>query len=184
MEVAGIDENPHTDYSLEELVLLFDQLRGVADKKSKFIEGQMLALTKKGVDPAVIQEFKETFRHFDKDNSNTLDQHEFRACAQSLGIPLIDEDAFQAVFQTVAGPDQQVHFDSFVDWMIKQTEDTDTPQQINASFRLLANDQATIVPSDLQIHPLTPNEVGFVVERFPAQGERIDFTTFVTQSFV
>eukprot|EP01113_Clastostelium_recurvatum_P020830 TRINITY_DN2465_c0_g1_i4.p1 TRINITY_DN2465_c0_g1~~TRINITY_DN2465_c0_g1_i4.p1 ORF type:complete len:644 (+),score=236.93 TRINITY_DN2465_c0_g1_i4:46-1932(+) len=184
MEAAGIDENPHTDYTLEELSLLFDQLKNIASKKVHFIDGQIVAQTKKGVDPALIQEFKETFKHFDKDNSNSLDRLEFKACAQSLGVPFRDDDAFEHEFQSLTGGDQQVFFDPFVDWMIKQTEDTDSAAQIKASFKLLANDQAHIGNDELHVQPLTQNEVAFVVDRFPKAGGRIDYDSFVTASFV
>eukprot|EP01112_Ceratiomyxa_fruticulosa_P005724 TRINITY_DN16570_c0_g1_i1.p1 TRINITY_DN16570_c0_g1~~TRINITY_DN16570_c0_g1_i1.p1 ORF type:complete len:557 (+),score=147.06 TRINITY_DN16570_c0_g1_i1:126-1673(+) len=179
----GIDENPHTDFTIEELSLLLDQVKNIASKKAEFIDGQLLAQTKKGVDPALIKEYKETFRHFDKDNSNSLDKLEFKACLAGLGVGFRDDEAFDSLYQSIVGDQDQVYFDPFVDWMIKQTEDTDTASQLNASFKSLANDQHDITPHDLQVHPLTPNEIGYIVERFPRRADRLDYTTFVNGSF-
>lgn len=36
--------------------------------------------------PAQLEEFESTFRHFDKDSSNTLNLYEFKAALASLGI--------------------------------------------------------------------------------------------------
>jgi len=159
-------------------------VRNIASKKAEFIDGQLLAQTKKGVDPAVIKEYKETFKHFDKDNSNSLDKLEFKACLAGLGVGFRDEQAFDQLFESIAGQGQdQVYFDPFVDWMIKQTEDTDTASQLNASFKSLANEQHEISPHELQVHPLTPNEIGYIAERFPRHGDRLDYSTFVNGSF-
>jgi len=36
--------------------------------------------------PAQLEEFESTFRHFDNDDSNTLNSYEFKAALASLGI--------------------------------------------------------------------------------------------------
>lgn len=36
--------------------------------------------------PAQLEEFESTFRHFDRDSTNTLNTYEFKAALASLGI--------------------------------------------------------------------------------------------------
>jgi len=187
MEAAGIDDNPHTDFTFEELGLLLGQLKHTVDNKVKFVEGQILAQSKKGVPPELIKEFKETFLYFDKDASNSLDRLEFKACVQSMGIALPREDAaYDEVYQRVTHGQPEVSFDQFVDYMVKITEDTDTAEQIKQSFKVLANEQASVAVQDLQIAPLQKEELEYLDEhlKINTTGDgRYDYATYVDSVF-
>ncbi len=85
LEDAHIDENPYTEYTFDELALLHEQMKNVLKKKKQFLEDQLAAKTSSNITPEKLEEFKQTFHHFDKDGSGFLDKLEFRACLQSLG---------------------------------------------------------------------------------------------------
>jgi len=182
-EAAGIDENPHTEYSFEELTLLWDQLNTTISRKAQFIEGQILSQKKKGVAPEVIKEFNETFKHFDKDASYSLDRLEFKACLGALGVPFKDDAAYDLVFKEVSKGSEEITFDNFVDYMVKITEDTDTAEQLKQSFRLLANDQGTIGKNELSVPPLQPSEIDYVIKYTPQDGGRLKYTALIDQTF-
>jgi Ca2+-binding EF-hand superfamily protein len=46
----------------------------------------MVSRSMTNLTPAQLEEFESTFRHFDKDDSNTLNSYEFKAALASFGI--------------------------------------------------------------------------------------------------
>lgn len=50
--------------------------------------------------PQQIEEFEATFKHFDKDASNTLNRHEFKAAIGSLGIAQVKFLLYVGGFQS------------------------------------------------------------------------------------
>jgi len=182
LEEYGIEDNPELSY--EELTLLLEGLKNTVDRKAQFIEGQLLAQTKKGVPAEQIQEFKETFIYFDKDNSNTLDKLEFKACLASLGVPFRDEAAYNEVYERVASGAPEIGFEPFVDYMIQITEDTDTAQQVKDSFRTLSGGQDGISPSELQVQPLQQTEIKYLEQHVPGSGGRLHYNNHIDAVFL
>jgi hypothetical protein len=60
-------------------------MKNALKKKKQMLEDQIAAQTGSNITPEKLAEFKETFKHFDKDNSGLLDKLELKACLQSLG---------------------------------------------------------------------------------------------------
>jgi Ca2+-binding EF-hand superfamily protein len=144
LEEAGIDENPYTDFTFEELSLLWEQMKNVLKKRKQYLADQLATNDNSGITDAQLNDFREAFKHFDKDNSNHLDKLEFKACLQSLGQNLTDAE-FNKLFEQLAGADGKVSFDEFVKYMISVTQDTDTADQIKQSFKQLANDAVSLL---------------------------------------
>lgn len=182
LEEYGIEDNPELSY--EELTLMLENLKNTVGRKAQFVEGQLLAQTKKGVPAEQIQEFKETFIYFDKDNSNTLDKLEFKACLASLGVPFRDEAAYTEVFDRVASGSPEIGFDPFVDYMIQITEDTDTARQIKDSFRILANGQDGVAPHELQVQPLQQAEIKYLETHLQNSGGKLNYIPHIDAVFL
>ncbi|KAI5628009.1 alpha-actinin-2-like, partial [Silurus asotus] len=70
-----------------------------------------------------------------------MDTDEFRACLISMGYDL--GEAEFARIMSVVDPNGKgkVTFQSFVDFMTRETTETDTAEQVAASFRILAADK-------------------------------------------
>lgn len=47
-----------------------------------------------------------------------------------------------------------VHFDAFLDFMTRESTDTDTAEQVIDSFRILASDKVNITPTHTHTHIL------------------------------
>ena len=75
----------YTIYSADDIDFDLGLLQQTLFKKIAFIENQIVARSKSNFTPQQLEEFSETFKHFDKDNSNTLKRDEFKAALASEG---------------------------------------------------------------------------------------------------
>jgi Ca2+-binding EF-hand superfamily protein len=183
LEAAGIeDDNPYTELTFEELLLIWEQVKNAVNKRKQFLESQLAASGKTNITPEQINEFKETFKHFDKDNSGALDKLELRSCLQTLG-QVYPDDQFDQVYSNVAAGSERVTFDNFVDYMIKLMEDTDDANQIKASFRILSNEQPVIQTGDLYVSPLEDSDVKYLTTRMPGDGSAFDFASYTDNCY-
>lgn len=182
VEEAGIDENPYTDYAFDEMQIMYDQVKNATLKKKQFLENQLNTSNRKGISPEKLEEFRETFRHFDKDHSNSLDKLEFKACLTSLNQSLSDEK-YEKLWNELSGGGSKVEFDKFLDYMIKITEDADNSEQIRDSFKMLSNYKDTITASDLAVHPLEETHIDYLKNNMPGSDDQYDYKTFVDSCF-
>ncbi len=106
---ANIEENDYTVFSVDDLKFELELVKQSVNKKFAFIENQVnmnffiirlfyfseflnffiikiVSRSMTNLTPAQLEEFESTFRHFDKDASNTLNAYEFKAALSSLGI--------------------------------------------------------------------------------------------------
>ncbi|KAG9341831.1 hypothetical protein JZ751_018555 [Albula glossodonta] len=78
-----------------------------------------------------------------------------------------------------------VSFQSFIDFMTRETADTDTAEQVVASFRILATDKPYILVEELQ-RELPPDQAEYCISRMPpytgpgAVEGALDYTSFST----
>jgi hypothetical protein len=106
---ANIDDNEFTIYSVEDLVFDLSLVTRSIAKKITFIQNQVIARTKTNFTPQQLEEYSETFKVFDKDNSNTLMQSEFKAALAAQGTNFSDEE-FDKKFLEVSQGDQHISF--------------------------------------------------------------------------
>jgi len=125
---ANIEDNEYSDHTYEDLAFEYEQLSSVLAKKVSFIESQIAANQSTGVSAEQLQEFKESFQHFDIDGDRRLSKYtlqsyrslrsslkfhltffsrlEFKSCLSSLGIVHIDfqgsDKAFEEIFKRVS----------------------------------------------------------------------------------
>jgi len=182
-ELGLADENPYTDFTLEELMLLSDGVRNVLKKKKQAIQNQLAEGNPSALTEEQIEEFKDAFRHFDKDKSGALDKLEFKAVLQTLGQTYNDE-AFNNLFLKLANGGERINMDAFVQYMISLFEDTDDAVQIKASFKVLANDKSDVSRHDLRVPPLADNEINYLASRMKGGDDAFDYNGYTDSIFV
>uniref|UniRef100_A0A8C1JI83 Alpha-actinin-4 n=2 Tax=Cyprinus carpio TaxID=7962 RepID=A0A8C1JI83_CYPCA len=138
-----------------------------------------------------LHEYRTSFNHFDKDHSGVLQAEEFKACLISLGYDvennkqkrtgIMDSDDFRALlistgnslgdaeFARIMGivdPNNSgaVTFQAFIDFMSRETTDTDTADQVIASFKILAGDKNYITAEELR-RELPPDQAEYCIAR-------------------
>jgi Ca2+-binding EF-hand superfamily protein len=160
---ANIEDNEYTIYDASDLEFDFGLVSQSLNKKSSFIQNQIVARTMSNVSPQQLEEYSETFRHFDKDNSNTLSRHEFKAALQVQGYSY-DEAEFDKIFNQVSHGDDNVSFEEYINFVRSVEEDKTTPEQLKLSFKTLAGEKSYITEQNMVVGGLSPT----VIEMFKA----------------
>lgn len=119
-----------------------------------------------------MNEFRGTFNHFDKSRSGRLNPDEFKSCLVSLGYPVRSDKSSDTEFRrilAIVDPNATgyIAFDAFLDFMTRESTDTDTAEQIIDSFRVLAGDKPFILPDELR-RELPPDQAEYCIQRMEA----------------
>ncbi|XP_063500433.1 alpha-actinin-1 isoform X11 [Symphalangus syndactylus] len=146
IQEALIFDNKHTNYTMEHIRVGWEQLLTTIARTINEVENQILTRDAKGISQEQMNEFRASFNHFDRDHSGTLGPEEFKACLISLGYDIGNDPQGEAEFariMSIVDPNRLgvVTFQAFIDFMSRETADTDTADQVMASFKILAGDK-------------------------------------------
>ncbi|XP_064403007.1 alpha-actinin-1-like [Halichondria panicea] len=155
LENAIVFDNPHTQYSMDSIRSSWALLMAAINRATNETQNQILIRDSKGLSEAQLQEYRQSFNHFDKDKSGQLDKNEFRACLLSLGYKLGNDPMADPVYDKIWGdidPNETgyVSFEAFVQFMSKEMVDEDSADQVMASFKILAGEKAYITADELR----------------------------------
>uniref|UniRef100_A0A2K6CYZ1 Actinin alpha 1 n=1 Tax=Macaca nemestrina TaxID=9545 RepID=A0A2K6CYZ1_MACNE len=169
----------------------WEQLLTTIARTINEVENQILTRDAKGISQEQMNEFRASFNHFDRDHSGTLGPEEFKACLISLGYDIgndpqkktgmMDTDDFRACLismgynmgeaefariMSIVDPNRLgvVTFQAFIDFMSRETADTDTADQVMASFKILAGDKNYITVDELR-RELPPDQAEYCIAR-------------------
>ncbi len=166
-EEANIEENDFTTYTYDELMYELGLVKSSVSKKLAFLENQVVARSMTNLTPIQLEEFESVFRHFDRDDSNALQELEFSAALASLGL-VFSEDEMHEYFVEAASTTtgngaitihkDRVSFEQFIRFMVEVTEDQNTAEQVFQSFREVADGKPYVTEMNLR-HSLVPDEV-------------------------
>ncbi|KAI1107240.1 calponin homology domain-containing protein [Jackrogersella minutella] len=154
---ANIEENDFTTYTYDELLYELGLVKSSVQKKLAFLENQMVARSMTNLTPIQLEEFESVFRHFDRDDTNSLSELEFSAALASLGLVFSEDEMHDYFLDTSHGRDR-VTFEQFIRFMVDVTEDQNTAEQVFQSFREVADGKPYVTEMDLR-HSLVPDEV-------------------------
>ncbi|XP_061081403.1 alpha-actinin-2 isoform X8 [Conger conger] len=184
-----IFDNKHTNYTMEHIRVGWELLLTTIARTINEIETQILTRDAKGISQQQMNEFRSSFNHFDRDVKGKLRRDDFKACLISLGHVGSDKqgEAEFARIMTLVDPNGVgvVSFQSFIDFMTRETADTDTAEQVIASFRILAADKPYILVEELR-RELPPEQAEYCIMRMPpytGPGKvpgALDYTSFST----
>ncbi|XP_032446842.1 alpha-actinin-4 isoform X3 [Xiphophorus hellerii] len=191
IQEALIFDNQYTSYTMEHLRVGWEQLLTTIARTINEVENQILTRDAKGISQEQLYEYRASFNHFDKDHSGGLKAEEFKACLISLGYDVENDkqkrsgqmvsDDFRALlistgnslgdgeFNRIMGivdPNSTgvVTFQAFIDFMSRETTDTDTADQVIASFKILAGDKNFITADELR-RELPPDQAEYCIAR-------------------
>ncbi|XP_072315969.1 alpha-actinin-4 isoform X2 [Eucyclogobius newberryi] len=190
IQEALIFDNMYTQYTMEHLRVSWEQLLTTIARTISEIENQILTRDAKGISQEQMYEYRASFNHFDKDHSGALMAEEFKACLISLGYDVENDKQGDVEFARIMGivdPNNTgaVTFQAFIDYMSRETTDTDTADQVIASFRILAGDKPFITADELR-RELPADQAEYCIARMaPYSGpdagpEALDYMSFST----
>ncbi|OJT14685.1 Alpha-actinin-like protein 1 [Trametes pubescens] len=164
---ANVDENDYTVFTLEDLRFELELLSQSITKKIAFIDNQIVSRNMTNLTPAQLEQFESTFRYFDKDESNTLNQSEMAAALASLGIVYSDTD-MDLIFDQVLQDYGAVTFEAFINLLVTIMEDQTSPEQLRESFRGIAADKPYVTELDLRVAQVPASAIDFLRKAMPS----------------
>ncbi|XP_063999722.1 alpha-actinin-1 isoform X2 [Pogoniulus pusillus] len=190
IQEALIFDNKHTNYTMEHIRVGWEQLLTTIARTINEVENQILTRDAKGISQEQMNEFRASFNHFDRDHSGTLGPEEFKACLISLGYDIGNDAQGEAEFariMSIVDPNRMgvVTFQAFIDFMSRETADTDTADQVMASFKILAGDKNYITVDELR-RELPPDQAEYCIARMAPYTGRdavpgaLDYMSFST----
>ncbi|GAB6024874.1 hypothetical protein CHUAL_009988 [Chamberlinius hualienensis] len=190
IQEAMIFENRYTQYTMETLRVGWEQLLTSINRNINEVENQILTRDSKGITQEQLNEFRMSFNHFDKNHTGRLTPEEFKSCLVSLGYSISKDRQGDTEFMRImtivdANNTGYVHFDAFLDFMTRESTDTDTAEQVIDSFRILAGDKPYITAEELR-RELPPDQAEYCIKRMaPLRGSNavpgaLDYMSFST----
>ncbi|XP_063499553.1 alpha-actinin-3 isoform X8 [Symphalangus syndactylus] len=162
LQESLVFDNKHTVYSMEHIRVGWEQLLTSIARTINEVENQVLTRDAKGLSQEQLNEFRASFNHFDRKRNGMMEPDDFRACLISMGYDLVrapqplprspkGEVEFARIM-TMVDPNAAgvVTFQAFIDFMTRETAETDTTEQVVASFKILAGDKNYITPEELR----------------------------------
>ncbi|XP_063696155.1 alpha-actinin, sarcomeric isoform X2 [Culicoides brevitarsis] len=171
VQESMIFENRYTNYTMETLRVGWEQLLTSINRNINELENQILTRDSKGITQEQLNEFRSSFNHFDKNRTGRLTPEELKSCLVSLGYSIGKDRQGELDFQrilAVVDPNSTgyILFDAFLDFMTRESTDTDTAEQVIDSFRILASDKPYILPDELR-RELPPDQAEYCIQRMP-----------------
>lgn len=163
---ANVEENDHTIHTFEDMEYEFLLAKDSILKKQKFIENQIIARSKSNITPGQLEEIDSVFRHFDKSGTNTLQGSEFPAALASLGLTY-DDTELDSILTSIARTDGSVSYDSFLNFMIDELEDQNTPEQVLTAFKDVADSKHYVTEPDLRDSLIPDAAIEYLIARMP-----------------
>ncbi len=126
----------------------------------------MVARSKSNITAGQLEEFDTVFRHFDKSGSHSLQGSEFPAALASLGL-VYDEMELERILSKVSHGSGIVTYDQFIDFMIGETEDQNSPDQVLLAFRDVGDGKPYVTEMDLKQSLVPSSAVDYLIARMP-----------------
>ena len=181
-EAANIEENEYSDHCHEDLLAVYNQLIRSYEKKIAFFNAQ-LSEAEGGIPAEKMQEFQESFDHFDKDHNQSLERLEFFACLASLGLCNVDftgqNPEAERIFQEVSEGTGIVTFDQYVAFVSTLAEDTLDPQQIAECLQAIADGKDFVTEADMNRASIEPELIEYVKSTLPPKNDGYDFSSLL-----
>uniref|UniRef100_A0A8C7FB63 Actinin, alpha 1 n=1 Tax=Oncorhynchus kisutch TaxID=8019 RepID=A0A8C7FB63_ONCKI len=160
-----IDQLEETHQLIQEHIRVgWEQLLTTIARTINEIENQILTRDAKGISQDQMNEFRASFNHFDRKKTGMMEAEDFKTCLISLGYNM-GEAEFSRIM-SIVDPNRVgvVTFQAFIDFMSRETADTDTADQVMASFKVLAGDKNYILADELR-RELPPDQAEYCIAR-------------------
>merc|ERR1712002_931265 len=185
MQEALVFDNHLTAHTMEHLRVGWEHLKNSVSLTINEVENQILMRDAKGLSQDQMNEFRASFNHFDRKRKGYLEPDDFAAVLISMGYRL-GEQEFQRIMALVDPTGSgTVTFQSFIEFMTRESTDSDTAEQVVESFRVLAGDKPYITADELR-RELPPDQAEYCIARMTqysapdAPADALDYLSFST----
>ncbi|XP_063077903.1 alpha-actinin-2-like [Engraulis encrasicolus] len=161
-----IFDNKYTNYTMEHVRVGWEALLTSIARTINEVETQILTRDSKGISQQQLNDYRHSFTHFDRKKKGGMETDDFRACLISMGYDLGETEFARIMHLVDPNGTGLVTFQSFVDFMTRETGETDTAEQVMASFKILAADKPYILLEELR-RELPPEQADYCIARMP-----------------
>merc|ERR1712000_160610 len=189
-DAANIEENDKTDHTYDDLWFAHNLLTKSYKRNVDLLTNQIQASKTEDISPEQVEEFKETFKHFDHDADDLLSKLEFKSCLSGLGVVELDfeggDKRFESIFNKVAEGSETVDFQKFLKYMISITKDEESQDQIEDSFNILAGGKDHVTVNDMKVGQLSAEQIAHLTSVMPASSTvdgAFDYKAYVSGLF-
>jgi actinin alpha len=125
-----------------------------------------------------LAEFRETFSHFDKDGSKTLEYYELKACLTALGEDITDDQAKAFCKQYSAEGKENMLFDEYAKFMLEHFSKAETADSTMEAFKAIANGSPVLNDAQIAQYFSEEDAAYLKTQLTPVEGG-YDFTSWV-----
>ncbi|KAJ7818503.1 actinin-like protein [Mycena olivaceomarginata] len=158
---ANVEENDYTVFTCQDLEFELELVVQSIAKKIAFIDNQIVSRNMSNLTPAQLEQFESTFRYFDKDETNTLNQSEMTARPSESGHYM------NFIYDQLLRDYGAISFEAFINLLVDITEDQTSPEQLREAFRGIAADKPFVTELDLRLHHLPAPSIEYLSEVMP-----------------
>jgi len=180
LEELDIAEN--VEHTIQELQSCSDQIKSAFSKRTKAIEAQIISKKLGSVTKEQLDEFHETFKHFDKAGRNALGKNDFKAACASVGEDIPDNE-LESVFKKFdKNNDGLISFEEFTEYMSSIVKEGTGYEDVIASFKELAGGADFITETQLKAN-MEKDEAEYLLKVMPKKGDGYDYTKYANTTF-
>jgi len=126
-----------------------------------------------------MEEYKQTFFHFDADQNGQLEYYELRACLTAVGEDVTDDQAKEII--TKYSEDGKMTFEMFTKFMEEHFANQDTAESNKEAFRTCAGGAEFI--TDAQLEQFFPEDAEYLKAHMPQVEGGYDYTKYIEASY-
>ncbi|ORX34112.1 calponin homology domain-containing protein [Kockovaella imperatae] len=168
---AKVEENDYTVLTFDDLEFELELVEAGIKKKISFVDNQSVSATHTNLTPAKLEEFEATFKHFDKDDTNTLQLWEMHSALASLGI-VYGDDEIEILYSQLEADFGAVTYEAWLALLVDITrDDSSSRDQLHEAFRGMARDKPYVTELDFIHSNLPSDRIKFLQEVMPESKE-------------
>jgi len=181
-KVDEADISELAEYSYQEMESLGDQIKNSANKRIQALQEQIFQKKMGSVSKEQLQEFHDTFKHFDKQNRNKLNKLEFKAACASVGEDIPDQ-TMESTFKVYDKDDDGfISFEEFIDFMSNIVKEGTGYDDVVESFRAITGGKDIISAVQLTGN-LEKSEAEYLMKVMPPADGGFDFVAYAKKTF-
>jgi len=172
IEQADISER--TEKTFGDLQNIHEIIGDSFQKRSSNIEEAILAEKMSSVSKEQLQDFLDTFKHFDKSKMGKLDKNSFKAACAAAGEDIPDKDLDSTFHKFDEDGDGFIKFEEFITFMSSVVKEGTGYEDIIESFSEIAGGKDFITESQLRSN-LEADEAEFLIKNMPKVSGGFDY---------
>jgi len=173
----------------ERTVKTFNDLQNINEiigdsyqKRSANIEEAILAETLSSVSKEQLQDFLDTFKHFDKGKNGRLDRLSFKAACAAAGEDIPDNELDATFKKFDADNDGFIEFSEFISFMSTVVKEGTGYEDVLESFSEIAGGKDYITEQQIK-GSLEGEEAEFLIKNMPKCDGGLDYKKYVKDTY-